>query len=99
MKFSVVEDTVNEILSTHAIASSDYEVYDEQAAAELINYFHEKEDISIALGAPRFQWSLLIDEYPDPIRGYVHIAFIDDGLLYTMGYEFWKDAWNFEVEE
>ena len=99
MKFSVVEDTVNEILSTHAIASSDYEVYDEQAAAEIINYFYEVELMNSIQGAARFQWSLLIDEYPDPIRGYVHIAFIDDGLLYTMGYEFWKDAWNFEIEE
>ena len=98
MKFSVVEDTVMDIISRHCIASSDYEVCDEQCAAELINYFQEKEDILQTRGE-RFQWSLLVDEYPDPIRGYVHIAFVDDGILYTTGYEFWKDAWNFEIEE
>lgn len=98
MKFSIVEDTVMDIISRHCIADSDYEVCDEQCAAELINYFQEKEDISLTQ-SERFQWSLLIDEYPDPIRGYVHIAFVDDGILYTIGYEFWKDAWNFEIEE
>lgn len=92
--FSIVEDTIIDIISRHYIASSDYEVCDEKCAAELVKYFQEKEVLD-----NNFQWNLTIDEYPDPIRGYVHIAFVDHGILYTHGYEFWKDAWNFEIEE